>query len=657
MPSSLQAHWKKYRLRFKRPARTSRNIMQQRDVWFLFLTLNGIRGIGECAPLAGLSIERIDDIEKQLDQLCANPHHAINHPEHLAPFPSLRFALEMALLDLQNGGIGEFFPLSQRHQVSINGLIWMGDADFMRSQITDKLAEGYQCIKIKIGGLSFDKELKILQSIRQHHGPDTLEIRLDANGAFTKENVASRLTQLAAFSPHSIEQPIAAGQWDLLATLCKSSPIPIALDEELIPLLSAKKRAELLDQVQPQFIVLKPSLLGGFKASEQWKALAEERSIGWWVTSALESNIGLDAISQWTAHLSPKGFQGLGTGQLFINNLPSPIGISRGLLTRQTTEIWRDIHQFMLDWLHPSDTIKLQTSGSTGSPRTINMKKSWMEASAQLTTKTLKLKPGSHALLCLPLQYIAGKMMLVRAICLNLHLTVTDPSSNPLANISGEIDFTAMTPMQLSNSILQNRLEKVKMVLVGGAPINPELTNRIQSQKTRIIETWGMTETASHIALRTLNGQDKSDYFSALPGIHLAQDEHHRLIIRADHLGGKPILSNDVVKLLSKQRFRWLGRYDNVINSGAIKLFPEVIEQKLRSHITERDFFISKIADPILGQKIVLYIEGEPFQLPEHIWDSLTKFEKPNDIQIITAFSRTGSGKLIRDKSIDTCLR
>jgi o-succinylbenzoate synthase len=623
--------------------------MQLRDVWFLFLTLDGIRGIGECAPLAELSIDRIEDIEKQLDQLCANPHYFINHPERLAPFPSLRFALEMALLDLQNGGVGEFFPLSQHRQVSINGLIWMGDVDFMHSQITHKLAEGYQCIKIKIGGLDFGKELEILQSIRQHHGPDTLEIRLDANGAFTKENVASRLTQLAVFSPHSIEQPIAAGQWDLLATLCKSSPIPIALDEELIPLFSSKKQAELLDQVQPQFIVLKPSLLGGFRASEQWIELAEKRGIGWWITSALESNIGLDAISQWTAHLYPKNFQGLGTGQLFINNLPSPIGIDSGLLTRQSTTIWKDIHQFLLDWLHPSKTIKLQTSGSTGSPRTINMKKSWMEASAQLTAKTLGLKPDDRAFLCLPLQYIAGKMMLVRTICIGLNLTVTDPSSDPLINTTDEIDFVAMTPMQLSKSILQNRLGKIKTLLVGGAPINPELINYIPLQKTRIIETWGMTETASHIALRALNGPDKLSYFSALPGIHLTQDEHQRLIIRADHLEGKPILSNDAVELLSDQCFRWLGRYDNVINSGGIKLFPEVIEQKLRPHITKRDFFISKISDSILGQKIVLYIEGEPFQLPEDIWDSLTKFEKPNDIRFITEFYRTSSGKLIRD--------
>jgi len=205
--------------------------MHQRDIWFVFLRNKGVTGIGECAPLAGLSIDNIDDIESQLEQLCADPEGYIKNPQQLERFPTLRFALEMALLDLEHSGTGHFFPSIEKSRIDINGLIWMGDAEFMLTQINQKLTEGYRCIKIKIGGLGFDKELEILQYIRQHHGPESLELRLDANGAFSPENVQRRLIQLAEFSPHSIEQPIAIGQWDLLAKTCQSSPIPIALDE------------------------------------------------------------------------------------------------------------------------------------------------------------------------------------------------------------------------------------------------------------------------------------------------------------------------------------------------------------------------------------------------------------------------------------------
>ncbi len=622
--------------------------MHQRDIWFVFLRNKGVTGIGECAPLAGLSIDNIDDIELQLNRLGTDPNGYINNPKRLQLFPSLRFALEMAVLDLEHGGIGQFFPSVNRSRVDINGLIWMGDAEFMLTQINQKLTEGYRCIKIKIGGLDFDKELEILQYIRQHHGPETLELRLDANGAFSPENIQQRLAQIAEFSPHSIEQPIAIGQWDLLTETCRSSPIPIALDEELLPLVSVEEQSKMLDRIQPQYIVLKPGLLGGFKASNHWIELAEERNIGWWVTSALESNMGLNAISQWTENLCPKGFQGLGTGQLFKNNLPSPLGIITGKLTHQTTPIWNDIHRFMLDWLHPSSKVNLQTSGSTGAPRTISMKKIWMEASARLTAEKLGLNSGDSALLCLPLQFVAGKMMLVRAMCLNLDLKVIEPTSNPLAKLSEDIDFVAMTPMQLANSLTHGQLDRVKTIIVGGAQVNPILIEKIQSQKTRIFETWGMTETASHIALRPLNGPEKSDCFTALPGVSLLKNEQGCLIIQADHLGGKPISTTDVVELLNDHSFRWLGRYDNVINTGGVKIFPEEVEKKLTPHISDRDFFIGEVSDTILGQKVVLFIEGEPFELPEETWASLTKFEKPQEVRFIAKLPRTSTGKAIR---------
>ena len=644
----MQSFWKKYSLHFKHPAQTSRNIMRQRDIWFLFLSEGGVTGIGECAPLKGLSIDNIDQIESRLDQICANPKKYIHSPSELESLPSLRFALEMAMLDLENGGTGQYFPALGKATVNINGLIWMGDASFMLEQINQKLTEGYQCIKIKIGGLDFDKELEILHRIRQHHGPETLELRLDANGAFSQENVQQKLAQLAEFSPHSIEQPVAIGQWESLAKTCRSSPIPIALDEELLPLVSVQKQSKMLDQIQPQYIVLKPGLLGGFKASERWIKLARERNIGWWITSALESNMGLNAICQWTESLRHEGFQGLGTGQLFSNNLPSPLAINGGKLTRQTDTIWEDIHRFTLDWLNPSPTINVRTSGSTGAPRTIRMKKNWMKASARLTGEMFGLKAGDSALLCLPLQFVAGKMMLVRAMSLDLDLKVVAPSSDPLANITENIDFLAMTPMQLSNSLMRGRLQKTKTVLVGGAQLSPVMMGKIQSQEARIFETWGMTETASHIAIRPLNGPDKSDSFSALPGIRFDQDENGCLIIQANHLGRKKIYTNDIVDLIDDYSFRWLGRCDNVINTGGVKIFPEVIEKKLAPFIADRDFFIGSTIDAVLGQKITLYIEGEPFKLTKKIYASLTKFEKPKDVRFIAKFPRTETGKIIR---------
>jgi len=640
--------WKKYTLLFKHPAGTSRGVMHRRDIWFLFISKDGLTGMGECAPLEGLSIDDIDGIESQLDLLCANPNQYINNPKQLALFPSLRFALEMALLDLENGGTGQFFSSPQKSKVKINGLIWMGDADFMLTQINQKLSEGYRCIKIKIGGLDFAKELEILKTIRQHHGPNTLELRLDANGAFSAENIHHRLELLAKFSPHSIEQPIACGQWDLLTKICQSSPFPIALDEELLPLACMKEQSRMLDYVNPHYIVLKPSLLGGFKMSKHWIELAEERNIGWWITSALESNIGLNAISQWAEELHPKGYQGLGTGQLFTNNLPSPLRISEGKISRHTTTIWKQIHRFTIDWLKPSPNITLRTSGSTGTPRSIEMQKSHMESSARLTADKLGLKPGDSTLLCLPVDFIAGKMMLVRAMHLALDLKVVEPTSDPLENITEEFDFVAMTPMQLSNSLTHDRLRNIKTLIVGGAQISPIIMEQIQKQKTRIIETFGMTETASHIAIRPLNGQDKSDYFSALPGVYLTQDKNDCLIIQANHLGNDPIFTNDVVELLSNNAFRWLGRHDNVINTGGIKVFPETIEQKLFPLLAGRNLFIGKIEDAILGQKIILYIEGDPFPLVDDTWRVLTKFEKPGEVRFVEKFRLTESGKIIR---------
>jgi len=326
----MKAHFKKYDLQFKRPAKTSRGEFRVRKVWFLFLEENGKTGIGECAPLPGLSSETPEEVETLLTEICAHPSYFLQNPDLTQNISSVRFAIETALLDLQNGGSQILFPsgFTKREQgISINGLIWMGEANFMLKQIREKIEAGFRCIKLKIGSLDFDKELEILKSIREKYDAGQIILRVDANGAFTSEEALEKLHQLAQFGLHSIEQPIAAGQWEKMAEICKKSPVQVALDEELIGIYSKNEKEKLLDVIQPQFLILKPSLHGGFSGCNEWIEAAEKRSIGWWVTSYLESNIGLNAIAQWTFYKNAQGWQGLGTGSLFVNNILSPLEI------------------------------------------------------------------------------------------------------------------------------------------------------------------------------------------------------------------------------------------------------------------------------------------------------------------------------------------
>ncbi|MDP6628144.1 MAG: o-succinylbenzoate synthase [Candidatus Marinimicrobia bacterium] len=637
----MKAHWTKKTLHFKQPAGTSRGVMKDRDVWYITLSQDGKTGIGECAPLPGLSSDDFDQIESKLDEVCQSPGLFINDLSQLADFPSLRFGLEMAHLDLINGGgqhcFGEF------DSININGLIWMGDEDFMVRQVEEKLADGWQCIKMKFGAIGFAKELSILRSIRKRFSREELELRVDANGAFTKDDVHKKLDQLAPFDLHSIEQPIQQGQWELLFELCQSSPVPIALDEELITLVREKERIEMLDKVKPQYLVLKPSLLGGFSESEKWIQLAKERNIGWWVTSALESSIGLHAISQWTSKLNPDGFQGLGTGQLFVNNLPSPLKVNQGVLSSNKSPIWNDVNQFITECLNGDEEMTLQTSGTTGKPKSIQVKKDWMKNSAQLTGKTFGLNEGDSALLCMPMKYVAGKMMVVRALELGVDLKVVEPSSSPLKGIDEPIDFTAMVPRQLENS-LQN-LDKVKTLIVGGGQVHSALVEKLQSIKTEVFETYGMTETLTHVAIKPLNGSEKTDVFQALGGIQFGTDDRECLVIHAPMLNHEPVITNDLVEMIDKSSFRWLGRLDNVVNSGGIKIIPEVVEAKLVDVIPDRRFFIAGAPDESFGQKVVLVVEGSEI---EFSLDSLEKYEKPKEIYFVSEFVETDSGKVRR---------
>lgn len=326
----MKAHVKKYDLHFKRPAKTSRGEFLVRAVWFLFLEEGGKIGIGECAPLPGLSTETPEEVETLLKEICANPVFFVENPEATKDVSSVHFAFETALLDLQSGGCQILFPsdfTEGKKGIPINGLIWMGEPEFMLQQIQEKLDAGFRCIKLKISSLNFEKEMEILESIREKYDAGQVTLRVDANGAFDPNEATEKLKRLAQFDIHSIEQPIAAGQWKEMAAICNESQVPVALDEDMIGIHTKNEKEKLLDAVQPQFLVLKPSLHGGFSGCSEWIELAEERSVGWWVTSYLESNIGLNAIAQWTVHKKAEGYQGLGTGSLFTNNITSPLEI------------------------------------------------------------------------------------------------------------------------------------------------------------------------------------------------------------------------------------------------------------------------------------------------------------------------------------------
>ncbi len=342
-------------LHFNFPARTSRGALTEHVAYYLALRdaqRPGTTGWGEAAPLAGLSPEYGPDFEGIVQDFCAQFNQA--HHQALtaaaaaalvpATLPALRFALETAALDLATGGRHQLYANSfsqGRASLPINGLVWMGDAPFMRAQIRQKLTAGYACLKVKIGSLDFATELALLAEIRAEASPAQLMLRVDANGAFAPADARAKLAALAEFGIHSIEQPIAAGQWPALAALCRESPIPVALDEELIGLTDLSKQAAMLAEVCPPYLVLKPTLLGGHAATRRWIALAEARGIAWWITSALESNIGLNAVAQLTGEYAVGGFaQGLGTGQLYDNNLAAPLTIRAGALHYDPAGPW-----------------------------------------------------------------------------------------------------------------------------------------------------------------------------------------------------------------------------------------------------------------------------------------------------------------------------
>lgn len=332
----IVATYQKYILDFKQASGTSRGVLTQKETWFLILGHNGKKGIGECGILRGLSIDDRPDYEEKIKWVCDNIHLGKQKLyDSLTEFPSMQFGVEMAFLSLESENPLELFPsdfTKNAQSIPINGLVWMGEPAFMKEQIEQKIAEGFNCIKLKIGAIDFNKELELLQLIRTHFDAKTIEIRVDANGGFSPDEALSKLKQLHPFDLHSIEQPIKQNQISKMAELCQQTPFPIALDEELIGVFSLDDKESLLTKIKPQYIILKPSLIGGFQGTQEWISLAEKHNIGWWITSALESNIGLNAIAQFTFTLQSPLPQGLGTGGLYTNNFDSPLEVVNGEL-------------------------------------------------------------------------------------------------------------------------------------------------------------------------------------------------------------------------------------------------------------------------------------------------------------------------------------
>ena len=349
----LKASLEKYTLKFKRPSGTSRGVLTQKDSWFIRIWEDydpEIVGIGEASIIKTLSpdwgvefeavlldvVNNINHYVKTLSEITSmQKNNADDKMIELSNYPSIYLALETALLDLKQGGKKIIFPsdfVSKQAPIKINGLIWMGEKGFMLEQIEEKLAAGFDCIKLKIGAIDFQSELDLLTFIRSNYSADQIELRVDANGAFAPEDALSKLEQLAKFNLHSIEQPIKKGNWATMSDLCKVTPRPIALDEELIEVTDLDDKRRLLETIRPQYIILKPSLIGGFKGTDEWIALAEELNIAWWITSALESNVGLNAIAQYTYSKNNPMPQGLGTGLLYTNNTPSGLTIENGHL-------------------------------------------------------------------------------------------------------------------------------------------------------------------------------------------------------------------------------------------------------------------------------------------------------------------------------------
>lgn len=692
--------FRKHILRFKQPAGTSRGVYHTRKAWYVTACDDdGHWGIGECAPLPDLSCDALPDAEYEalLSDFCHKTEQtqgAIPY-EEARPYPSILFGLETAILSLQ-ASIQRHNPyhlidnaFSQGEKgIKINGLVWMGTYEEMMSRMEEKLSAGFRCIKIKIGAIDWEREINLIRALRQRFPKDVVEIRVDANGGFSPDIAMSRLQELARYDIHSIEQPIRQHQWQVMADLCKNTPIPIALDEELIGVNDPAEKIRLLDTIHPQYIILKPSLHGGLSGSDEWIRLARQRGIGYWATSALESNVGLNAIAQWALpHYSQGGSlpladgeaslpQGLGTGQLFVENYDAiHLSIRGDALwcgSQKDIDFRSDYRTFLDEWNDSSDVVTVQTSGSTGMPKTMTVEKQRMKASARMTLSHLRLKTGDTALLCMPLHYIAGKMMVVRAIVGRLRLRLVTPSAHPLADLVAEKrwnmdrmslpDFLALTPMQalatLEDDAERAIFESIPRIIIGGGAITPELHAALQGCRGEVYSTYGMTETLSHIAMRRLNGPEQSEYYTPLPGVTVSSSPDETLVVDAPAVNASRLVTNDLCEVRPDGTFKILGRRDNIICSGGIKLSLELLEQKLGN--IGHPYLLTSVPDSHLGEALTLLYETTcegPLshessatieRLMATISERLTGYEKPRHIYPVDHLPMTETGKPAR---------
>jgi len=344
----LKLSYKKINLRFKIPAGTSRGTLIDKPSWFFILNDSDQPNnfaIGECGILPNLSYDDINGYEEKLKSICdtVNLKQTIDLDFDLTEWPSIRFGYEILSKDYNNKSSKIYFGstfTNGQYKIPINGLIWMGEKQFMFDQIKTKIDEGWSCIKMKIGAINFEEEIELLKYIRKQFGAEELELRVDANGAFAPYKALEKLKILSDLNLHSIEQPIKANQIDEMADLCFKTPLPIALDEELIGINTFLQKDKLIQIISPQYIILKPSLLGGWEASDEWIKIAKKYNVKYWATSALESNIGLNAIAQWTATLKKDLIHGLGTGKLYHNNFESPLNVKSGYLSFDQSVKW-----------------------------------------------------------------------------------------------------------------------------------------------------------------------------------------------------------------------------------------------------------------------------------------------------------------------------
>lgn len=606
-------------LHFKRPARTSRGEYTEHRLVLVTMTdENGNVGIGECAPLPDLSCDAhaYDDLG-QVAALIDKAVGSDDYVEVLRPYPALLFALESAMYAIHQSPILYDTPFA-RGEVGIptNGLVWMASYDDMLRQVREKLAAGFRCIKLKIGAIDWEEEIRLISLIRKEFSRDQLELRVDANGAFTPDNAMQKLRQLAEYDIHSIEQPIRQGQWEAMALLCKNSPVPIALDEELIGVNSLEEKCRLLDAIRPQYVVIKPTLHGGMTGTLEWASEAQKRGIGSWMTSALESNVGLRNVALLSARIygTENTFpQGLGTGLLFTDNIDADIELLGN-------RVWAG-----------SPLVSVHTSGSTGKPKEMMVERRRMFASARMTCDFLGLRPGDTALLCMSTDYIAGKMMVVRSQERDMRLIRVAPSNHPLATIGDtHIDFAAMVPSQIYETLKvaeeRQRLSHIRHVIIGGGAIPHEMESELRTFPNAIWSTYGMTETLSHIAMRRLSGSSASEWYTPMDGItvSLTDDGTDRLIIDAPLICHERIVTNDIAEIRDGQ-FRIIGRTDNVICSGGIKLHIEEMEEALRPHL-HTDFCVTKRPDDKFGEAAVLLIQ------PDGTSDATTFITQVNDI-------------------------